>query len=166
MSETPITDLLRGMLDAVPEKEWVFKNVEKLETELAAANELHARQLAAVSAASLANTRASAKEQRIDFENDAFTQAYTDTVLAVEREMAERERAETAERELAECRASHEELRQALTMEKDYHRVAQSELTECRECLSGTIAVIECCGIPVDDEQRDKWQAALDGRGK
>ncbi len=55
-------------------------------------DELQALRLAAVSAAALANTRATAAAQRIGRDHPYWTAAYQDVVGAVEREMDLRER--------------------------------------------------------------------------
>jgi hypothetical protein len=56
-------------------------------------DELHVMQMAAISTASIQNTRESAKE-RIGRDNPYWTQAYDDVCRAVDREMDARERAE------------------------------------------------------------------------
>ena len=83
---------------------------DKLAAELAAARaevaklskaeELHGMQLAAISAASLANTRASAANKPVPKTNPVWTHAYEEVRTAVRREMENRERRNEA---YAEC---------------------------------------------------------------
>jgi len=65
--------------------------------------ELHIMQLAAVSTASAQNTHTSVKD-RIDKNNPYWTQAYGDVCVAIDREIAWRERAECAEAALRPLR--------------------------------------------------------------
>lgn len=104
------------------------------ERELAAMRELHDVQLAAISTACVQNTRDSAT-MRIWRENPYWTVAYGDVCVAVDREMAERARAEKAERELAE-------LRQRDTCGREALAGLRKELDEARreiERLTGVI---------------------------
>lgn len=71
---------------------------------LAAEVESMRMQAAACMTACLQNTRESAKA-RIQRGHAYYTQAYGDVCTAVDREMRERERAETAEAALEKCRA-------------------------------------------------------------
>lgn len=59
--------------------------------------EKHGIQLASISVAAMSNTRATAKFNRLERVNPYWTAAYQDVLDAVEREMKERERAESAE---------------------------------------------------------------------
>lgn len=80
----------------------LFSKAAKIQQALSARSETRqidehtALQLAAISVASIQNTRDTAK-QRIGKDSPYWTQTYEDVCTAVEREMRERERAEAAE---------------------------------------------------------------------
>jgi hypothetical protein len=65
--------------------------------ELKEAQELHRMQLAAIGVSAMCNTRGTAAQQRIGRDNPYWTLALEDVYRAVDREMAERERADAAE---------------------------------------------------------------------
>jgi hypothetical protein len=81
----------------------------QLSEEKRAREEAEAIRLAAISTASLQNTRASAKE-RIGPDNPYYTTAYGDVCVAIDREIAERERAESAEQRVESLEAALREL--------------------------------------------------------
>jgi hypothetical protein len=66
--------------------------------------EAEANRLAAISTAALANTPVTAAAARIANDHPCWTAAYEDVFSAVQREIRERERAEAAEKELAQLR--------------------------------------------------------------
>lgn len=78
--------------------------IDELAARLAAVEEIHRMQLAAISAAATANTEESAKETAIGRDNPYWTPAYGDVFYAVSREVKERERATLAESALRAAR--------------------------------------------------------------
>lgn len=74
-------------------------------------NDRHIMQLAGISTAAVQNTRETTKD-RITRENPYWTQSYEDVCVAVDREIAQRERAEKAEKERDEARAAGAEMRE------------------------------------------------------
>lgn len=93
---------------------------------IACIDERTAMLLAAISTASIQNTRESAKE-RVGRDNPYCTQAYLDVCAAVDREMAQRERAERAEADLGTQSASRTITFDAERYYKEYRNGAYGE---------------------------------------
>jgi predicted RNA-binding protein with EMAP domain len=88
---------LRDKLEEAQERR--VENLEHAE-KFADHDEQTRMQMAAIAAVALCNTPESLAKQRIDRRNPYWTPAYEEVVSAVERERAERERAEKAERDV------------------------------------------------------------------
>ncbi len=96
-------------------------DADVLAAEVERLEDLHRMQLAGISTATLQNTVASTAD-RILKDNPYWTIAYGDVCTAVDREIAQRVRAEAAEARVAELEAQNARLREALGDE--YQRVA------------------------------------------
>lgn len=117
------------------------------------AEELHTMQLAAICVASLSNSRNSAPP--IEITNPYWTPAYDSVVAAVTREIACRERAEEAERKLADAEKARDEykdmrdcyleLRQRLQITGSVWKELESRLADAHDA-----ARRECAGICAD----------------
>jgi len=108
-------------------------------------------QLAAISTASIQNTRETAKE-RITRESPYWSQAYEDTCRAIDREMDQRERVEAAERII---KGQVETINGLVMMQPD-HIQTENELADILRCNRGRIALTTSARELVEQWERQK----------
>lgn len=93
------------LVDMRDERDQEKARADKAEANLTADCQTQIMQLAAISTAAYQNTPSTVKD-RIDEDSPYWTVAYGDVCRAVDREIAQRERADKAEAELEACRTS------------------------------------------------------------